>query len=103
MLHAEAYRNLFYGEVPSVKTRPLAYQRVEKNKTALAIAMENGISIQRFRQSNPDIRNIHGKIPVGFWIALPGDADDFSGLTRPKTPKKRVLTIARASRRTRKV
>jgi membrane-bound lytic murein transglycosylase D len=103
MLHAEAYRGLFYGEVPSIKTRPLAYQRVEKNKTALAIAMENGISIQRFRQSNPDIRNIHGKIPVGFWIALPGDTDDFTGLTRPQAAKKRMFSIARASRRTRKV
>ncbi|MFL5812666.1 MAG: lytic transglycosylase domain-containing protein [Bdellovibrionia bacterium] len=103
MLHAEAYHGLFYGDVPSVQTRPLAYQRVEKNKTAMTIAMENGISIQRFRQSNPDIRNIHGKIPVGFWIALPGDADDFAGLTRPKSSKKRMISIARLSKKTRKV
>jgi membrane-bound lytic murein transglycosylase D len=102
MLHAEAYHGLFYGDVPSIQTRPLAYQRVEKNKTAMTIAMENGVSIQRFRQSNPDIRNIHGKIPVGFWIALPGDTDDFAGLTRPKASRKRVISIARLSKKTRK-
>jgi hypothetical protein len=102
MLHAEAYHGLFYGEVPSINVRPLAYQRILKSKTALSFAMENGISIQRFRQSNPDIRNINSRLPVGFWLAVPGDADDFAGLTHPKSGKKRVISVARAGRRSHK-
>jgi membrane-bound lytic murein transglycosylase D len=102
MLHAEAYRTMFYGEVPSVTVRPLVYQQVQKSKTALAFAMENGISVQRFRQSNPDIRDINGRLPVGVWVAVPGEMDDFSGLTQPKQRRKSVISVARLSRRTRK-
>ncbi len=102
MVHAEAYRGLFYGEVPSIKTRPLVYQQVQKSKSALTFAMENSVSIERFRQNNPDIRNLGAKIPVGFWVALPGDVDDFAGLTKPRTNKKRPVSIASAGRRPRK-
>lgn len=102
MLHAEAYHGLFYGEVPQISTRPLVYQRVQKSKTPLTFAMENGISIQRFRQSNPDIRNIHGKMPIGYWVAVPGENDDFVGLTKPRSSKKRIVTLNHVGRKSRK-
>jgi membrane-bound lytic murein transglycosylase D len=103
MLHAESYREMFYGEVPEVKVRRLVYQRIQKNTTALALAMESGVSLQTFRQINPDIRNVNGRLPVGFWIALPSEADDLAGLTQPRSEqRKRELSLTKSIRRTRK-
>jgi hypothetical protein len=101
MVHAEAYRGLFYGEVPSLPARPVVYQRIEKRITPLMLAMENGISLQRLRQSNPDIRNINGRLPVGFWVAVPGETDNFSGITSPRLAKRKAISVAKAGARDR--
>jgi membrane-bound lytic murein transglycosylase D len=102
MVHAEAYRDLFYGEVPAVPSRPVVFQRIKKRITPLMLAMENGVSLQRLRQSNPDIRNINGRLPVGFWVAVPGASDDFSGITTPRLSRRKAISIAKASSRSRK-
>jgi membrane-bound lytic murein transglycosylase D len=83
VVHAEAYRKLYYGDPPPIDSNVKYTQFERLNKTALAanLARAKGISLQEFRLLNPDIRNIHRAIPAGFWIAIPGERDDLVGLT----------------------
>lgn len=80
VLHAEAYRNLFYGEMPMPLQKPVAFRRIETPETALSFAMANGISLQEFRFYNPDVRNLHRRLPKGFLLAVPGETDDLGSL-----------------------
>lgn len=102
MVHAEAYRKLFYGEIPSVRFKPVSYERLEKRTSILSYAKEHGLSLQVLSRSNPDILNVVGKLPKNFLLALPGQAgaeDDLSGLTAPRSGRKKTLSASRALRR----
>jgi membrane-bound lytic murein transglycosylase D len=82
VLHAEAYRHLYYGDAPFV-AKYLTFTKFEQTNdslTAVELADQHHIALADFRLMNPDIRNIHGKVPAGFWIALPSKDDDFEGL-----------------------
>lgn len=81
VLHAEAYRNLFYGDAPAPKSQTLAFRAAPAGKTAIQVAMEHGISLRDLQLYNPDILNIRRKLPRGFLIAIPGESDDLAGLT----------------------
>ncbi len=83
ILHAEAYRKLYYGETPSANIRPTVFTRLEKPKSGLEIAMANGVSFKDFRFMNPDIRDMKRKLPKGFLIAVPGEKDDIASLFQP--------------------
>jgi membrane-bound lytic murein transglycosylase D len=88
VVHAEAYRNLFYGQPPVSNMRPIMFVRVNKPQNAMAIALEHGASVQDLRLLNPDVKNLHKKLPKGFWLAVPGTEDDLAGLTRRIAPLK---------------
>ncbi len=90
VVHAEAYRNLFYGEPPKSNMQPLVFKRLNGGKTAVQIASEHRVSIQDFELYNPDVIDLHRKLPTGFWIALPGETDDLAGLIAPKRPRSRT-------------
>lgn len=79
LLHAEKYRNLFYGTSPIQPLRPMAFYRLEKNQTPLSISQERGISLREFIFLNPDIKRLKHKLQKGFWVALPIQ-DDYLAL-----------------------
>jgi membrane-bound lytic murein transglycosylase D len=82
VLHAEAYRQLYYGDAPFV-AKYLTFTKFEQttnSQTAVQLADQYHMNLADFRLMNPDIRNIHRNIPAGFWIALPSKGDDFAGL-----------------------
>ncbi|MGK5082193.1 lytic transglycosylase domain-containing protein [Bdellovibrionota bacterium FG-1] len=81
VLHAEAYRHLFYGDAPKAFPQAVAFRKAEAGKSALQFAMEHGIPLQTFQLYNPDIRNLHSRLPHGFLIAVPGESDDLAHLT----------------------
>jgi membrane-bound lytic murein transglycosylase D len=84
VLHAEAYRHLYYGETPVQKQSPRQYQLVTAPQTGLKIAMAHSISVQEFQFLNPDIRDLNKPLPKGFWVAVPAEVDDLAGLTEPR-------------------
>ena len=84
VLHAEAYRHKFYGEPPKALVQPVAFERAKPGKTAVQIASDHGLPLQQFELYNPDVMNLHTKLPHGFLIAIPGEADDLGALTEPK-------------------
>jgi membrane-bound lytic murein transglycosylase D len=82
VLHAEAYRKLYYGDAPFV-AKYLTFTRFEQTtdaQTAIQLAEQHHLALADFHLMNPDIRNVHRNIPAGFWIALPSADDDFAGL-----------------------
>ena len=81
VLHAEAYRKLYYGEPPVSELRAFAFRKLTEPKTAMQLAMENGIALQEFKLFNPDIRDLRKRLPRGFLVAIPGLLDDVALLT----------------------
>jgi membrane-bound lytic murein transglycosylase D len=84
VLHAEAYRKLYFGNAPHIPDHvPFTeFDQLAKADFAANIAKQRKISMQDFKLLNPDIRNFNRKIPGGFWIAVPALGDDMAGLTR---------------------
>lgn len=102
MVHAEAYRKQFYGEIPAVSLKPVIYQRLEKRTSVLSFAKERGLSLQVLSRANPDILNVVGPLPKNFLLALPGQPgteDDLSGLTTPFNSRRKALAASRVARR----
>jgi membrane-bound lytic murein transglycosylase D len=84
VLHAEAYRHLFYGKAPTSLVQAITFHKVKPGKTAMQVAMEHGIGIQQFKLYNPDIMNLRSRLPRGFLVAIPGENDDLAMLTDNK-------------------
>lgn len=85
ILHAEAYRNFFYGAAPARSQdveRPVMFTRVNeflrtrKTPNALQFAKDHGISIGEFRRLNPDVQDLKKPLPRGFLVAVPAPKDD---------------------------
>jgi membrane-bound lytic murein transglycosylase D len=81
VLHAEAYRDLFYGEPPAPTMNPIVFKRAPHGKSAMQIAQAKGISLEEFSLLNPDIRDLRKPLPPRFRIALPGERDNWFVLT----------------------
>lgn len=86
MLHAEAYQERFFGKLPVTPLRGLVYRRATGGETGLALAMNAGISLQEFTILNPDILDLKRKLPKGFWVAVPSETDNLSGITERLKP-----------------
>ena len=93
VLHTEAYRNLFYGEPPKAFVQPVAFHKITGRKTPIQIAMEHSIPLQRFELYNPDVMNLHAKLPRGFLVAIPGEDDDLAMLTDAKKRARHTTDI----------
>jgi membrane-bound lytic murein transglycosylase D len=78
VLYAEAYRKLFFGDIPYATLRPVSFVQMKKIQSALSFTFENGISLQEFKILNADIQDIHHVLPKGFWVVVPGHSDDIT-------------------------
>jgi hypothetical protein len=95
LLHAEAYRDLFYGEIPSRKLDRVVFEKVESGQTAHRFAQERGMTVADFRIYNPDLRALDVPLPRGFWLAVPANRANPAGFTAeqkssPSTPQARL-------------
>jgi membrane-bound lytic murein transglycosylase D len=88
MIHAEAYRHIFYGDPPNTSIGSIAFKRLERRASLVQVSSLYGVSVHELRATNPDLRNIKGALPAGFLIALPDNADDIALLTAKKRPGK---------------
>ena len=95
VLHAEAYRDVFYGESPLPVGSPIVYRQVKKNQTGATIAKEENLSAQEFQFYNPDIQNLKAVLPHGFFVALPGHRDDLLGMIQQISPANSRITRVR--------
>ncbi len=75
MLHAEAYKDLFYGEIPLPVAPEMQFQRLSQPIVASKFAMKSGMSIADFRRFNPDVLNMQTTLPKGFFVATAADGD----------------------------
>lgn len=74
IVHAEAYRELFYGQAPEVKETSVQFAKLTKSTSLVQYAMDQGISIDELRRLNPDVPNLKKMLPPGFWLVLPENA-----------------------------
>ncbi|MBC7692980.1 MAG: lytic transglycosylase domain-containing protein [Methylotenera sp.] len=80
MLHAEAYRDVFYGEVPVPFLAPLRFEKLTRTQVASQVAKDRGIRMDEFRYLNPDIQSADAQLPRGYRIALPATEENLSEL-----------------------
>lgn len=97
ILHAEAYRNILYGDLPRIPLRPVSFIRVTKSQSALALAINKSVSLYEFKQLNPDIKELNHRLPVGFYVAMPSSNDDITPIinfryTKQRLTKKRLIS-----------
>jgi membrane-bound lytic murein transglycosylase D len=101
MVHAEAYRHLFYGDAPLAAIAPVAFKRLDRKSNLVELAALSGISVQALRMANPDVRDMKLSLPAGFLVAMPGDSDDLVLLTTPLMRRTRNASVS-LSRKLRK-
>lgn len=85
VVHATAYKSLFYGLLPSTTSQAVTFKRIDETKTGKALAMENGLSIREFSEFNPDIKILSKKLPKNFLIALPSNQDNLTVLVQTES------------------
>lgn len=91
IVHAAAYRQLFFPELPEPLSRPIHFKEADGKQNALNVAAANGISIFEFQALNPDVRDLKMRLPKHYWIALPSSQDDWAGLVeRARRSKRRT-------------
>ena len=83
LVHAEAYRDRFYGNRQGqvVDLKPIVFDRLKTPESARALCARRGVLVEEFRILNPDVTLLDQRLPSGFWVALPGEQDDFGGLS----------------------
>ncbi len=100
LLHAETYKNYFYGTPPAPQYASIKFHKNENGLSAIQIAKTNKIALQELRFLNPDVKNIHTILPKNFWVAIPSREDDLTGIT---TPKKKLNKVRPRSQRVAKI
>lgn len=80
ILHAEAYKDLFYADSPLPVAPPLAFERVDRALTPVQWMKTKSMSIQDFQLYNPDVRSLYRKMPVGLYLAAPAPKDEVASL-----------------------
>lgn len=98
IVHAEAYRKLFYGQPPIQELRPTAFTKLTASVSGLELAKQQGLTPQEFKMLNPDVRDLHRKLPVGFVIASPANDDSMVALVKNPKPL-RAKKNAKVARR----
>lgn len=99
VVHAEAYRKLYFGAAPPIPDRVVStkFEKLKKMETMFAIAKRAGISLHQFRLLNPDVWSANNQVPKGFWVALPSEEDELTGLS--KHIRAKVVRARPASKR----
>jgi membrane-bound lytic murein transglycosylase D len=108
LLHAEAYKDLFYGDTPMPIAPTLTFHKVSSPISVTAFASRNGIPLRDFRSFNPDVKNMNAKLPKGFYVIMPGKEGEIDELissikakiVRTRSPKKTRSSATTKSRAT---
>lgn len=80
LLHAEVYKDLFYGDTPLPVAPALTFHRIKVPMSAKDYSKRNGIPLQDFRLFNPDVKNVNAKLPQGFYVILAGNDGEVDDL-----------------------
>lgn len=80
LLHAETYKDLFFGDTSLPIAPALTFHRVNAPLSGREFATRNGIPLQDFRIFNPDVKNLNAKLPRGFYVILPGAEGEIDDL-----------------------
>jgi membrane-bound lytic murein transglycosylase D len=90
LLHAETYKNYFYGAPPAPQYKSIKFHKNDNGHSAIQLAKSHDVPLQELRFLNPDVKNIHIKLPKNFWVAVPSHEDDLTGITAPKKRPSKV-------------
>jgi len=71
VLYAANYKHLFYKNKLENEQLNFTYQPLNKTQTAYNFVLNNNLSLYQFKSINPDIKNIHVRLPKGFFVAIP--------------------------------
>lgn len=71
LLHAEVYRDRFYGSVPLQPLRPVRFERVSTPQTALQFAMHHSFSVLELQNLNADIQSPRQLLPKNYVVLMP--------------------------------
>lgn len=80
LLHAEVYKDLFYGNTPLPVAPALTFHKITIPMSAKDYSRRNGIPLQDFKLFNPDVKNVNVKLPYGFYVILPGNDGEVDDL-----------------------
>ncbi len=101
LLHAEVYKDIFYGDTPLPVAPPLTFHRINMPVSARDYSSRNGIPLQDFKLFNPDVKNLAAKLPVGFHVILPGndgEVDDLISSIKAKPVRTKRFANKRGTR-----
>lgn len=101
LLHAEVYKDLFYGNTPLPVAPALTFHRITIPMSAKDYSSRNGIPLQDFRLFNPDVKNVNTKLPHGFYVILPGndgEVDDLISSIKAKPVRTNRFATKKRSR-----
>jgi len=73
VLHAEAYRDFFYGAQKSNLAKQLGFVKMDHSITAQNLSKDTGLSLADFHKLNPDVTRLKGPLPKGFWVTVPSE------------------------------
>jgi membrane-bound lytic murein transglycosylase D len=71
LLHAEAYHDLFFGEMPTAPIAPFAFRKLAKSERLVTVALEAGVSLFELQKLNPDVHDARKPLPKGYWVVMP--------------------------------
>jgi len=98
VLHADRYRELFYGQPVVPRETGLAFRHVENETTASGLADELDVPVFKLRELNPDLVGSDPRLPVGYLAAVPASQDNLVALIE-STSVPKTLSARRSSRR----
>lgn len=87
VLHAEAYRKLFYGELHPTDLWMIQYTKITRPISIQAFTSTTGISPIDFRILNPDIQSRTQTLPAGFLVATRSQNENLDALFHRKRTK----------------
>jgi membrane-bound lytic murein transglycosylase D len=101
ILHAEAYKDVFFGDAPPLAVAPnLRFEKLRQPMVAYQYAVNSKMDIEEFKKFNPDITDLRTVLPVGFFVAKPTQnsfaPDDLIGAIRAKLRREFPLRAEQA-------
>lgn len=79
VLHAEKYRDHFYGRFRAPALKDVAFIRIKEKSSLRDFSKKFGLDSKKMRGLNPDILDDSKQLPKGFWMTVPSDfSEEFS-------------------------
>ncbi len=96
LLHAEAYKDLFYGGSPLPVAPRLTFHKVSAHLTPIEYAKKLDVKLRDFMLYNPDVKYPQKKLPLGLYVAVPGHEGEIDELIAAIRPKLRIAKKPRS-------